>query len=98
PQPQSQPQPQPQAQPQPQYLDRPILMMTIPGLPEPAPPSFRPKQRIFRPPTSTLNVPKPAGTSSNALSTETAAAAAGRTSSRLLEHAAKKPFSPPKNN
>ncbi|MED6125548.1 hypothetical protein PIB30_069492 [Stylosanthes scabra] len=59
---------QSQPQPQPQILDRPILMMPTPGLPQATPPSFRPKQRIFRPPTSTLNVANPTQTNADALS------------------------------
>ncbi|MED6134945.1 hypothetical protein PIB30_041759 [Stylosanthes scabra] len=39
-----------QPNPQQQYLDRPILMMPIPNLPQMGKPSYRPKQRIFRTP------------------------------------------------
>ncbi|MED6202983.1 hypothetical protein PIB30_111084, partial [Stylosanthes scabra] len=84
--------------PQPQPQPRPILMMPTPCLPESAPPSFRPKQIIFRPPTCALDMPNPAGSSTDALSAETVAASAGRTSSRLLKHAAGQNSDPPKKN
>ncbi|MED6113040.1 hypothetical protein PIB30_067316 [Stylosanthes scabra] len=42
-----------------QHLDRPILMMPTPGLPQMGQPSFRPKQRIFRPPTTSSKCVNP---------------------------------------
>ncbi|MED6171260.1 hypothetical protein PIB30_039158 [Stylosanthes scabra] len=41
------------------YLDRPILMIPTPGLPQTGQQSYRPKQRIFRLPAPLLNVSTP---------------------------------------
>ncbi|MED6161748.1 hypothetical protein PIB30_063719 [Stylosanthes scabra] len=71
-------QPQPPPQQLHQHQERPILMMPTLGLPQSAPIPHRPKQRIFRPPTTVLNMPTPPVLNPNAISIETMTAAYGR--------------------
>ncbi|MED6126960.1 hypothetical protein PIB30_083540, partial [Stylosanthes scabra] len=78
-----------------QHQERPILMMPTPGLPQSAPIPHRPKERIFRPPTTVLNMPTPPVPNPNAISVETMTAAYGRMASRLLKHASNQDTNPP---
>ncbi|MED6193954.1 hypothetical protein PIB30_023970 [Stylosanthes scabra] len=96
--------------PQPPIHERPILMMPTPRITQPIQRPFRVKQRIFRSPTPLQGVSSPAetpprqpsqhnvGSTSDGLSSETIAAVAETTLSRIIKQLTKPTFNPPRKN